>query len=288
MVFGVIKIGIENMNIEKNKIDIIIKKYLVDCDTFAGKLIDIFLIFLNLVLCVFFVLETYFPFGVVKDILFNIEVVIILVFAVEYLLRVYQAPLKFRFFFSIYGIIDLISIIPTLMLLLFPVSSLNLAFIKILRLVKVLRIFRFLRFAADENSFFGNQAISILKTVRLLLTMGIIFFVGSALFWSMESAVNEKVDTFGDALYFTVVALTTVGFGDIVPVSEAGRWVTVLMIFSGIIFIPWQAGLIIKEWLNISQKSISICPGCGLKYHDKDASHCKSCGHLIFQEYDGE
>ena len=102
----------------------------------------------------------------------------------------------------------------------------------------------------------------------------------------VEGGVNEKVNSFGDAFYFTVVALTTVGFGDISPVSEAGRWVTVLMILSGIILIPWQLSRIAKEWVLSKKKEIA-CPTCGLKYHDLDASHCKSCGQVIFQEYEG-
>ena len=95
------------------------------------------------------------------------------------------------------------------------------------------------------------------------------------------------MNTFGDAFYYTIVTLTTVGFGDITPVSAAGKWVTVLMIVSGIIAIPWQASQIIKEWIRMSDKKNIICKQCGLKYHDKDASHCKACGHVIYQEYDG-
>ena len=104
----------------------------------------------------------------------------------------------------------------------------------------------------------------------------------------MENNINTGVNTFGDAFYFTAVALTTVGFGDITPMSEAGRWVTVLMVFSGIILIPWQVSRIVKEWVRLGTKTQITCPGCGLRYHDQDASHCKSCGHLIYQEYEGD
>jgi len=114
-----------------------------------------------------------------------------------------------------------------------------------------------------------------------------IFFISSGLFFYVESGLNPNVHNFGDAFYFTVVALTTVGFGDIIPHSEAGKWVTILMIFSGIILIPWQVSLIVKEWMRMGTKKEVICPGCGLRYHDEDASHCKSCGHVIFQKYDG-
>jgi voltage-gated potassium channel len=115
-----------------------------------------------------------------------------------------------------------------------------------------------------------------------------IFFISSGLFFYVENPLNPNVQTFGDAFYFTVVTLTTVGFGDITPLSEAGKWITVFMILSGIILIPWQISRIVKEWIYISTKKEILCPGCGLRYHDENASHCKSCGHIIFQEYDGD
>ena len=128
----------------------------------------------------------------------------------------------------------------------------------------------------------------LLRMVRLLITILMIFFISSGMFFYVESQINPNVKTFGDAFYFTVVALTTVGFGDITPLSEAGKWVTVLMILSGIILIPWQMSRIVKEWVHIAAKKEVVCAGCGLRYHDKDASHCKSCGHIIYQEYDGD
>jgi voltage-gated potassium channel len=123
--------------------------------------------------------------------------------------------------------------------------------------------------------------------MRLILTIFMIFFISAGIFWNVESPVNENVNTFGDAFYFTVVALTTVGFGDITPVSAGGKWVTVLMILSGIILIPWQVGQIVREWIYLSTKKNVICKTCGLKFHEKDASHCKSCGEVIYQEFDG-
>jgi len=64
------------------------------------------------------------------------------------------------------------------------------------------------------------------------------------------------------------------------------KQLTVLMIISGIILIPWQANRLVREWIHIASKQDITCPQCGLRYHDKDASHCKSCGHFIYQEYE--
>ena len=121
--------------------------------------------------------------------------------------------------------------------------------------------------------------------MKLLLTVLVLFFVSAGLFYSAEHAANPAVGNFGDAFYYTVVTLSTVGFGDITPVTQAGRWVTVATIIAGIIVIPWQAGKIIKEWRDKEKVNVT-CPNCGLEYHDPDASHCKACGQVIYQEYD--
>jgi voltage-gated potassium channel len=265
-----------------------IQFYLIDCKTLPGKIIDIFIIMLNLLVCVIFVIETYSSSEERIALLWSIELITIVFFIIEYIARLYGSRDRLKHFLNIYSMIDLLAILPTVTLYILPVIGVSIGFIRIIRVFKVLRIFRFLRFLADEYFFFGNITKHFLKVIRLLVTILMIFFISSGFFWHFESAVNDNVRNFGDAFYFTVVALTTVGFGDIAPITEGGRWVTVLMILSGIVLIPWQASQLVKEWIRLSEKKMIICPKCGLKYHDKDASHCKSCGHIIYQEYDGD
>ncbi len=264
--------------------------YLIDCKTTLGKAIDIFIIILNLFVCAILVIETYPVSEATRQLLWKMEVIIVLFFIIEYAARLYGAKSRLKQLVDIYSIIDLIAILPTLSLLILPLFGimLNFDFVKLIRVFRVFRIFRFLRFTADPDFFFGSLTLQVLKVVRVFLTIFMIFFISSGLFFYVESGINADVRTFGDAFYFTVVALTTVGFGDITPMSEGGRWVTVLMILSGIILIPWQVGRIVKEWVHMASKKEIICPGCGLRYHDEDASHCKSCGHLIYQEYTGD
>jgi len=264
--------------------------YLIDCKTPLGKLIDIFIILLNLAICAIFVIETYPVSEATRRLLWNTEIIIVLFFIIEYVARLYGAKSRLKQLVDVYSIVDFIAIVPTLSLLVLPLFGLtaNFGFIKVIRVIRVFRIFRFLRFTADPHFFFGNITVRLLYLIRLFLTILMIFFISSGLFFHVESISNPGVRTFGDAFYFTVVTLTTVGFGDITPLSEAGKWVTVLMILSGIILIPWQVSRIAKEWIHIATKKEVLCPGCGLRYHDENASHCKSCGHIIYQEYDGD
>lgn len=257
--------------------------YLIDSETSLGKSIDIFIVFLNILICLIFVIETYPISEATRRFLWNLEVITIIFFIIEYIARLYGAHKRLSHIVHIYSIIDLVAILPTILLILFPAFPLHIEFIKI---VRAFRILRFLRFIADPQFFFGKISISLLKVVRLVLTILIIFFISSGFFWYTENSINNNVKTFGDAFYFTVVTLTTVGFGDITPVSSGGRTITMLMIISGIILIPWQVGQIAREWIRFSEKKLIICPKCGLKYHEKDASHCKACGRIIYQEKD--
>lgn len=263
--------------------------YLIDCKTALGKIIDIFIIILNLFICAIIVVETYSVSEATMQLLWKVEIIIVLLFIIEYGARLYAAKNRLKQLVDIYSIIDLIAILPTISMLVFPHFDItfNIGFIKLIRSFRIFRIFRFLRFTADPDFFFGSITMQLLKVIRLFITILIIFFISSGLFFYVESDLNPSVNNFGDAFYFTVVALTTVGFGDIIPRTYAGKWVTILMIFSGIILIPWQVSRIVKEWVRMATKKEIICPGCGLRYHDEDASHCKSCGHVIFQEYDG-
>lgn len=259
-----------------------IRFYLIDCETIPGKVIDVSIILLNVLVCFLFVIDTYDITPFTRNLLWKTEIIITVFFIIEYAARLYGSRNRLKHVLDIYSIFDVMAILPVMVSLFIPDTAVSLGFIRIIR---VLRVFRFLRFTADPIFFFGIISPRLLKVVRLMFTILLIFFISSGLFWFAENTQNAKVQNFGDAFYFSVVSLTTVGFGDITPVSAGGRWVTVLMILSGIILIPWQVGLIVKEWFIMAQKKEVTCPQCGLKTHDEDASHCKSCGHVIYQEF---
>ena len=259
-----------------------IQFYLIDCKTIPGKIIDVFIILLNVLVCILFVIDTYDISASYRTLLLNTEIIVTVFFIIEYAARLYGARKRLKHLFNIYSIIDLIAILPVCFSLFLP-TAMSFGFIRIIR---VLRVFRFLRFTADPVFFFGSISTRLLKVVRLMFTILLIFFISSGLFWFAENIQNPKVHHFDDAFYFSVVTLTTVGFGDITPVSAWGRWVTVLMILSGIILIPWQVGLIVKEWFLMKAKKDVTCLQCGLNGHDEDASHCKACGHVIYQKFE--
>jgi voltage-gated potassium channel len=208
------------------------------------------------------------------------ESIIVAIFSAEYILRIFVAENNLRYIFSFYGIIDLISILP---------SFITSDAVTFLRALKVLRILRFLRFLETETFFFGRISRFRLQIIRTVFTVFTILFVSAGLIYSAENLSNAEgitIHTFGEAFYFAVTTLSTVGFGDFVPVSSAGRMFTAVMIMTGAILIPWQLGKLVRMLVQLdSGKTPAVCPQCGLTGHDPDASHCKACGHVIYQEY---
>lgn len=262
----------------------LVRFYLLDHRTALGKAIDITLLALNLVFVAIFVAETYPLTPALHDRLWHLEIAIAAVFLVEYVLRLYGAEDRLEEARNPYTVVDLIAILPTLLIVLLPGVS-AVANIGFLRVVRVVRVLRFYRFTQDAEFFFGTISDNALRALKLLLTVLVLLFVSAGLFYSVEQAANPEVATFGDAFYYVVVTLSTTGFGDIIPVTTVGRWVTVAAILAGIILIPWQASRIVREWS--SQEKVDVtCPNCGLSAHDPDASHCKACGHVIYQEFD--
>ncbi len=255
-----------------------IKFYLDDTKTITGKCIDLSFVAFNILACALFVIDTYLE---KPSVTLNIaENIIVSVFVLEYITRFWVAKSKLKYIFSFYAIIDVLSILPSV------ISVQNLRF---LRGFKVLRILRFFRFLETEDFFFGNITKIKLQGIKTIFTVFTILFIAASFINYAESDyLTSRIKTFGDAFYYSVITLSTVGFGDLVPVTDLGRFVTVVMILGGGILIPWQAGklvnMLIKE--DVVDKNI-VCKKCGLSRHDPDASHCKACGNIIYQEYGG-
>ena len=247
--------------------------YLTDLETPVGKVISVTIALLVLVSSGIFVAETY---DLSPDTRFELRVLddcVLIIFAVEYLLRLWSTKDKIKYILSFYAIIDLMSILPSF------IGLVDISFIRLLRWFRILRLLRFI----DKKFLIGsisNQDSVIFA--RILFTLFAIVFVFSGLIYQVEHPVNpESFDTFLDAFYFSVVTMTTVGFGDVTPISELGRLLTVLMILTGVALIPWQIGDLIRRLVKTANQVETVCQGCGLAFHDTDAGFCKKCGEQL-------
>ncbi len=147
-------------------------------------------------------------------------------FLVEYILRRYSAENRISEFLNIYTTIDLPSILPILLIFILPVS-IGLLSIGFLRVIRVVRLLRFYRFTKDPEFFFGTVSDNNLRVKKLVLMMLVLLSTSAGLFYTAEHIINPRVNTFGDAFYYTVVTLSTLGFGDILLYTQKGRWITV-------------------------------------------------------------
>jgi voltage-gated potassium channel len=244
--------------------------YFKDLETPIGKAINLTIVGLVLLSSGIFVAETYDIPDSVRNDLDAIDTVILIIFAVEYVLRLWSAENKVNYLVSFYSIIDLMAILP------FFIGIVDFSFIRLLRSLRILRLIRFI----DNKYLFGsiNTEDGVIFA-RILFTLFAIIFIYSGLIYQVEHPVNAKVfHTFLDAFYFSIVTMTTVGFGDVTPISDNGRLLTVLMILTGIALIPWQIGDLIKRLVKTANQVETVCPGCGLTFHDADAVFCKQCG----------
>lgn len=245
--------------------------YLEDIDTPLGKGINLFITGLVLVSSGIFIAETYKIPIEVRQILDAIENTILAIFVIEYLLRVWCANQKLKFIFSLYSIIDLLSIAPFLI-------GANAGYLRIFRWFRILRLIRFVQ----GTTIFGyvSSEDSAIFT-RIIFTVFSIIFVFSGLIYQVEHSVNSKFGTFLDAVYFSVSTISTAGLGDITPISEMGRFLTILMVLTGIVLIPWQLGDLIKRLVKTADQVQIGCSNCGLAFHDSDAYYCKNCGNRL-------
>jgi voltage-gated potassium channel len=247
-----------------------ISHYLEDVETPIGITINLSILFLILLSLAIFVTDTYAIPRSLQIWLDYMDLAILIVFTIEYLIRFWCADSKIKFVFNIFSIFDVIAIVPLL------VGIMDVRFIRIFRWFRLLRLIRFINF---NISFFNLKTEDSVILARIILTIFSIIFVYSGFIYQAEHPVNPTIfRNFFDALYFSIVTMTTVGFGDVTPQSEGGRFLTVLMILTGVLLIPWQVGELVKQLLKTTNQVQKTCSGCGLAIHDFDANFCKICG----------
>ena len=263
----------------RQKISQKINFYLDDLATPIGKLINIAIAILVLASAISFVAQTYEISEITRHRLNLLDDIILGVFVFEYFLRLICAEQKLKHLFSLYAIIDLVAILP------FFLGAIDVTFIRLLRWFRILRLIRLV----ESRTLFAHKTEDIAILFRILFTLLAIVFVFSGLVYQIEHPSNPKFHTFLDAFYFSIFTMTTVGYSDVMPKSDAGKLTTVIMVLTGIALIPVQLGELFKRLVQTANQSDrendvmkeSICSGCELSLHDMDAEFCKVCGSKL-------
>jgi voltage-gated potassium channel len=255
-----------------------------ESDTPAGKAFDVALLCL-IILSLLVVMLQSIPsvdarYGQVLDL---IEWAITILFTLEYVLRLVCVKKPLHYATSFYGVIDLISIIPTYVSLLFPGTK-YLLVIRALRLMRVFRIFKLTNFVREARAIrLAMRASSGRILVFLVFVLVLSIILGSVVY-VVEAPYNEKFSTIPQSIYWCIVTITTVGYGDISPVTPLGKFIASLIMILGYAIIAVPTGIVTVE-LSKTDRHQSIanqaCPNCSKGGHDVDARFCRFCGHAL-------
>lgn len=236
---------------------------------------DLFILFLIFVSSMIYVLETAATNFYLKGFLIFVDSGILFLFTIELIIRFWLAKDKKDFFLSSYTWIDLLAIIP------FWFGLAGFQFFRVFRFFRIFRFFRFLKYSRDYFDDLEDWTLEKLFMFRILFTIILFIIVAAALVFEVEAAVNPYITTFWDAFYFVLISVTTVGYGDIVPVTDIAKIIIMFTILGGIIVVPIHITSLIKYLAEEKNIKRITCLKCGLNMHAKGANYCLNCGYKI-------
>lgn len=256
-------------------------------ETPAGKWFDIILIFLILTSVVVIMLDSIPRLNTrYGELYLRIEWVFTILFTVEYLVRIWCTPNRRGYAFSLYGIIDLIALLPTYLSLILPQTA-PLLIIRLLRILRIFRVLRLLSLLREANELAGALRRSTRKIFVFFSLVIILATIFGCLMYVVEGPENGFT-TIPRSIYWAIVTITTVGYGDIVPVTGVGKAIASVGMLIGYAVIAVPTGIVTAE-LTLSEKmrqdrAIQLsrnCTNCAHVESDPDAQYCRSCGAIL-------
>lgn len=254
-----------------------------EADTRAGRLFDAWLI-VAIVTSVAVVIAESLPSVQAQwgRELFVLELAFTALFTIEYVLRLISVRRPLKYATSLLGSIDLLAIAPTWLMLIFPAAHLFLT-IRILRLLRIFRLLKLTEYLAEAKFLTDALRASRRKIFVFLFTILALLVVIGTLIHAVEGPANGFTDI-PLSMYWAVVTLTTVGYGDLSPQTPFGRFLASIVMIIGYAIIAVPTGIVTSEMTSRRSSggtSRQACPACGREGHDADAVHCKFCGALL-------
>lgn len=250
-----------------------------EADTPAGKAFDVILIWC-IVLSVSAVIMESVPeirnrFGAILS---AAEWVFTLLFTVEYVLRILSVKQPSKYIISFFGIVDLLAVIPTYLSIFIPGSHYLLS-IRVLRLLRVFRVFKLSAYLGEAQIIMQALRASRRKiSVFLFAVVVIVVIIGSSMY--VIEGEKNGFSNIPTSIYWSIVTLTTVGYGDLSPQTPLGKILASLVMIMGYGIIAVPTGIVTAELSRTGRREVSTqaCRSCGSEGHDPDAVHCKYCG----------
>jgi len=271
--------------IMKNKDTKLFKKkiheVIFEADTRSGKLFDIILLVAILLSVIGVMLESVEEINKeYHNIILAFEWGITILFTIEYFLRIYAVNKPLKYIFSFMGIIDLLAIIPTYLIFIFPAAHFF-TVVRSIRLIRVFRVFKLSHYLRGAHTMQIALRSSRPKIVVFLLSVMILVIVLGTLMYIIEGSSDTKgFDNIPNSIYWAIVTLTTVGYGDVFPATAFGKVVAsfIMILGYGIIAVP--TGIVTSEFARRKREKVSTqaCPDCTTEGHEVDSKFCKKCG----------
>lgn len=248
-------------------------------DTPAGRNFDIILIIAILISVVAVILDSiswiHQRYG---EQLYILEWCFTLAFTAEYAARLYSSPNPRAYATSFYGVVDVLSIIPTYLSFLIPGAQ-GAVIIRILRVLRIFRVLRLMRFMSEANVLTRSLFAARRKIIVFLFAVISIIIIFGSLMYAVEGPANGYT-SLPRSIYWAIVTITTVGYGDITPQTNLGQALAAIAMITSYAIIAIPTGIISAELISEVQreKTNKRCANCERKGHDSDADYCKHCG----------
>lgn len=254
-----------------------------EADTPAGKAFDVALI-LAICASVIVVILSTLPSAdrePYRTIFIVLEWTFTALFTAEYLVRLIIVRRPLRYAFSFFGIIDFLAILPAFIGLIIPGGE-RLLVVRTLRLLRIFRVFKLARYLTEAQALRRALIISRHKIAVFITTVLIIVLIASALMHIVEgNAGNEAFNSMPSAIYWAIITMTTVGYGDITPITGIGKATTAVLVLLGYSMIIIPTGILSAEMTGRREVTTRACPSCMTEGHDSDAVFCKACGEPL-------
>jgi len=253
-----------------------------EADTTAGRLFDIILIICIVFSVLLVMLDSIGPFrqkfgaGLTSG-----EWFFTLLFTVEYVLRLVSVRRPLLYATSFFGIIDLLAILPTYLSVIIPGGHYFIV-LRILRVLRIFRVFKLVQYLNEARTLIHALKSSRRKiTVFLFVVLTLVIIFGSIMY--VVEGEESGFSSIPRGIYWAVVTLTTVGYGDISPKTDLGQAIAAIVMILGYAIIAVPTGIVTVELSNAYRRDVSTqaCPECSAEGHDSDAKFCKYCGGVL-------
>ena len=254
-----------------------------EADTPAGKAFDVMLIIAIIVSVGVVMLLTVPGMERWHNTLLSVEWGFTIVYTIEYALRLWSVDAPAKYARSFFGVIDLVAILPTYISAIIPGAN-YLLVVRALRVLRIFRILKLIEYVRGARTIMRALRASFAKITVFLLAIVILATIIGAVMYLVEGQHGTKFESIPKSIYWAIVTLTTVGYGDITPATALGQFLAAIVMIMGYSIIAVPTGIVTAEMTRVDgphAPNTRACPNCGVEGHRTDAVHCHACGETL-------